>query len=196
MRTITIAVVLLSCAASAHAQSSSVLDSMRKAANERLAKTPLYDSIRREASKHAGVIERGYNRFSDTTVTRLTGLRIALPDASASAFFATPGKTPKMPGAVAISFVSRSVNWKYLRCRTLRLLVDGKRMNPAVVFRDSDVLTGGVVEELVAILTVPQFTAIANSKTLEGQLCTDEFSFSTQQIAGFRALADEMGPPR
>jgi len=140
----------------------------------------------------AGHITENYDKFTDYTTVKIEHMIIKKTSHGYNGLeltaYADKDKFSKSH-VVLISLMSQSSGWKYLKCHRLIILADGDPVTFHKTKHDGNVGSGYVLEFISLTLKSKEFLKMANSKTLEGRLCRDEFSFTLEQIDQFKKLA-------
>ena len=92
------------------------------------------------------------------------------------------------PHWYAIHFLSQSEDWKFLKDSRLILLFDGKKKDFGDLKHNGDVVDGGVLEQMNAVVTPEEFHDIAYAQNLEGQLGGVEFSIGYDARRDWRTM--------
>ena len=127
----------------------------------------------------AGAITVEHDEFTGETTVKLQ--RMVLDNDLKLSMFATPGAQ-----AAAILLFSSSEDWRYLRCRSLYWLADGKRIRTMQPRHEGDVGSGLVFESLTLAIDQPTLSTFANSSSLKGKICNTTFQFSGSQLVKMR----------
>jgi len=90
--------------------------------------------------------------------------------------------------AVRVIFMSKSEDWKYLKCHSTYWLINGAPTKFGKVVHDGNVGKGFIVESIEQHMTVEQFAKIAAAKKVEVRICNDEFQFTEQDLTDARKV--------
>lgn len=145
-------------------------------------------------------IETKYDRFKDLTAVylRTTFSTSSSRTANFALISTYTGQAASRggevaPGALLTMFIS-SDEWRYLKCRGLSALIDGKPLELPPLDHDGKVGRGYVTENLKAMISLETVATIANAKkSLEFKLCNDEFTLPLSVAADARRFLDELG---
>lgn len=138
-----------------------------------------------------------YDRFRDRTdvsaqIDFAPTLSFRRQDAELVAIFHGKSPTPGADARLLLSFMF--AEWKYLKCHSVAMLVDGKPVALGEPKHDGEVIEGGVSE--ILIVPVPQATRqrMSTSSKIELQICNDEVhvdgDLSMRRIKNFVTLID------
>lgn len=155
----------------------------------------------------AFAIGAGYDRLRGTTTASATfrtllPLRVGDHEPSHRALIKVEsvcaGRDCFAPGApprtATWTFRSRSETWEFLESHDLLLLIDDRRIT--IEGSQAGSVERGAVSEWVDIpLKPPVLAAIANGRSVEGQVGIFRFALSPEHLAMFRAFHALINPP-
>jgi hypothetical protein len=139
-----------------------------------------------------------YDRFDDVTMMMSS---TELPGGRSTAFVISAmhrGKVvtdENLEGYYSVQLWAARTEWTYLRCHSVSMLVDGKRLKLPASDHDGRVISGRLVSETVK-MTVSKaiIEAIASAKIVEIQVCNDEWRLPQKTINGARRIVEAMTP--
>ena len=139
-----------------------------------------------------------YNRFDDITMmmssTELSGGR------STSFVIAAMHKgkavtEENQEAHYSIQFWMAREEWTYLRCHSVSMLVDGKKVRLPAADHEGDVISGRLVSETIKLTASKALVAaIAEAKVVEVQVCNDEWRLPQKAIDGAKRVIASMSP--
>jgi len=71
-----------------------------------------------------------------------------------------------------------SMDWKYMKCHDLVMVVDGKRLDLPPATHDGDVETPLIYEYVAVEMDLATYLKIATGTKVEGRICNEKFVFS------------------
>jgi hypothetical protein len=166
-------------------------------AQEAKAQTRQLQPPTKRAFKHKAKIESKYDRFKDQTQVQLETKRVMggfLEDIKMGASFFYKGQKA-MPEDIILVFRSSTQDWRFLRetDRELIALADGERLPLGTLDRDSQVLSGGrVIEVMATDVPYEAFMTIVNAKKVEMKLGRYQFELKEEHLEALRDLASRM----
>lgn len=96
--------------------------------------------------------------------------------------------------AVSTYSGSKISGWRYLECNRVNWLLDGKPFDLGTATHRGDATTTGTIEHLILHATPTQMGEIGRASSVEFRICTDEFSLTSDDIAGIRQVAEKFVP--
>lgn len=146
----------------------------------------------RPTEPHDGMVRVKYDHIDEETTVSLSGVIVAMDGLQFGGVYRMAGQTPKRPKAAALHLMVDGETWQYLKCNTLTLLIDGKRVPLGDAEHDGSVGRKGVLEQMMWNVPTEMLLRIANAKDLEGKLCTTPLAFSESAHLAWRDFASRM----
>lgn len=146
-----------------------------------------------------------YDKFKDVTTITITK-DYRTPDASKSVFGFSrphlwvianyPGTSPKViPPSALFGFRAYTSSWKYLRCHSLDLLADEKRIAVPNTEHEGSVITGDLlIEYVMGSIPFATLKQIAESKVVEVKLCNDTWALTPDELDALREMVQAATP--
>jgi hypothetical protein len=85
------------------------------------------------------------------------------------------------PSKAQVSLIFSTISpmdWKYMKCHDLQMVVDGKRLDLPPASHDGDVEMPLIYEYVEVDLDLETYLKIATGTKVEGQICNEKFVFS------------------
>lgn len=141
---------------------------------------------------HNYKITTKYDKMEDYTEVKLDdlGLKTAPP---LQIYFIYHGKNFKTPENVTLYFHTYSHDWQYLTNHSAILLInDMERIDLGNADCKNDVYQGYTLENMFFHIPIRTFLTIANAKSVEGRLGSDNFKIEGEELEAIRDFASRM----
>jgi len=99
---------------------------------------------------------------------------------SASVSIDGPTTDPSKARVSLIFSTISSMDWKYMKCHDLQMVVDGKRLDLPPASHDGDVEMPLIYEYVEVDLDLATYLKIATGSKVEGRICNEKFVFSNK----------------
>ena len=83
---------------------------------------------------------------------------------------------------VSLSIQSSSKEWKYLRCHSVKWLIDGKPVDLGIPEHQGDVSLGGVTESVTFPFSMAKLNLLAKAEKIEFKICNDEITLDDTDV--------------
>lgn len=151
----------------------------------------------RQPYLHSYEITEEYDRFDQKTLVSLKPSFTEteeLPHGSLAVSYSYDGTEPTPPLLVGFALMSINDTWEFMKCHDLTLIVNENAPRSLETLHNGTVGRGYVIEQVVTLMALNEFLALANADTVEGKLCRTVFELTPSQIAALRDLASRMQP--
>jgi hypothetical protein len=145
----------------------------------------------RPTASHSGELKVEFDRFRNYTTASLSNIPLG-KGLNLAAYYLMPGNTPGRPERVIFMLTSSSDDWRYLRCHSIDLLVDGIPYSVGRTDHDGRVGTGYVLEFITFSVPTDEFLRMAVATRVEGKVCNTEFALLPSDMIGMVDLASRM----
>ena len=140
-------------------------------------------------ASHGEVITK-HDRFRNTTT--MTYAQPARSDiVEFHAFSVFDGESPASKRRNTIMLSSTSESWKYLRCRSVDFLIDGKLFSAPAPNHDGRAGRGYVLEFLSFSIPTEVIKKIGAAQLVEYRVCNDEYVLGVDDIKGLAELVKD-----
>jgi hypothetical protein len=152
-----------------------------------------------DEAEEAAEISTRYDRFKDVTVVRTSRMRLSGGRRSLRVFadLSYPGKTPRQPEKVNLSFYASAVRPVFREEELeLNFLVDGERVPVGTMRITDEDKTKSLVKQTVSVaLPYETFAKIARGKKVELQVGNLEYKLTDAHLESFRKLLEDAAKP-
>lgn len=144
-------------------------------------------------------ISREYDRFKGvTTVTAPLFVADTSSGAPVRAWVRTiyQGTAPTTAAPPLVALVTRfeSDSWRFMKCHSMAMLIDGKPAPLPEERHDGNVVDGGVIEVVSVPLPYSVLDGMAHASSIELQICRDEFRVHPGSVPAIDVIRKEVEP--
>lgn len=93
----------------------------------------------------------------------------------------------------SLSFSRPSEHWRYLRCHSVDMLVDGQPLSLGRAEHDGSVYMGGVGETVSVQLTPDALRRVTTAREVRVRVCNDAWTLSDEMLSALHRVGAQLG---